>query len=50
MLTIQIAMSVNVGFMFISCMIIVGTSVARAYNKGLMVLTLIMLSVSCKYV
>lgn len=47
MLTIQIAMSVNVGFLFISCMIIIGISVAKAYNKGLMVLTVVLLSVSC---
>lgn len=47
MLTLQIAMSVNLGLLFISCMIIVGSSVTKTYNQGLMVLTGILVAFSC---
>lgn len=47
MLVLQIAMSVNIGFLFISCMIIIGSSVTRMYNKSLMVMTIIFIGVSC---
>ncbi|VDI41716.1 Hypothetical predicted protein [Mytilus galloprovincialis] len=47
MLTLQIAMSVNLGLLFISCMIIVGSSVTKTYNQGLMVLAGILIAFSC---
>lgn len=40
-------MSVNIGFLFMSCMLIIGSSVTKMYNKGLMAMTVVFISISC---
>lgn len=44
MLVIQIAMPVDIGFLFIACMIIIGSSISRIYNYALMTITVVLLA------